>query len=56
MSDTSQPNRVRFPRKSLSELERKIREKRRKRKMNQGLIVSDEEEEDPVVELAEGNN
>lgn len=56
MSNSSQPNKVQFPRKEVSELERKLREKRRERKINQGFVVSSEDEEDLAVELATGKN
>lgn len=56
MSDGSQPNKVIFPRKPLSEVELLVRQKRRQKKINQGLEVSDEEDPSDVVELASGKN
>lgn len=54
MSNGSLPNRVRFPRKQLSGVQQRIRERLRERKINQGLAVSDDEDPEVEVELAEG--
>lgn len=51
MSSCSPPNKVVFPRKELSDVEQRIREKLQERKMDQNLDVLDK---DPEVELEEG--